>query len=265
MFTIPSIIGSVIGFSGIAMSSCAFFGALMRTCEEQCCGKAHFERPCIAVRAVAPDTMECEKGRSPLVVLRTTAAQGSAVAMQVISEKKVEKILSQYGPWIKTVSDRYGVPTAVIDAVLYQEATMINLLDVFADLAVLLRLPVKKNSSTGYMQIYGWVALNAANYAVEHGLATYESLGIVADHKLDPGNSQDVHVVWRLLYRNQKANIELATLNLVVAADEMLGRIDFNSMSDEDLMLVFSRYNGNVKSITSYGRRAFEKYREFCS
>ena len=132
-----------------------------------------------------------------------------------------------------------------------------------ADLVVLLRLPMKKDSSTGYGQIFGWVALNAANYALDHGLATYESLGIKSDHRLDPSQSKDVRQIWRMLHRNPYANIELATLNIVAAADEVLGRTDFENFSENDMKLVFSRYNANVSRITSYGERAFQLYRRF--
>ena len=72
-------------------------------------------------------------------------------------------------------------------------------MDVAADLAVRLGIFPKKDSSTGYAQIFGYVGMNAANFAVDQGLSTYESLGIETDHRLDPANEDDVRLVWKLL------------------------------------------------------------------
>lgn len=183
--------------------------------------------------------------------------------MNVISPKKAIRVLDRYGSWIQTVSLRYHVPVAAIKSILYQEMVMINCLDVAADLVVLLRIPIKSDSSTGYGQIYGWVALNAANYAVDQGMATYESLGIKSDHRLDPSNKKDVRKIWRMLYRSPYANIEFATLNIVAAAAEVLGRTDFDNFSEDEMKLVFTRYNANVHHITPYGERAFRQYQRF--
>ena len=69
--------------------------------------------------------------------------------------------------------------------------------------------------------------------------------------------------MWRLLHHDAHANIEIATLNLLAAADEMVGRLDFETFSPEELKLVFTRYNADVKDITPYGERAYEYYLAF--
>ena len=183
--------------------------------------------------------------------------------MRLYSSKKAERILTRYDGWIRIVSSRYGVPVEVIKAILFQEMTMIDLADIAADLVVKTNLFRKKDSSTGYAQIFGYVGLNALNFAVKRGLATYESVGISCVHRLDPNNPKDVRLVWKKLHSNPKANIEIATMNLLVAADEMTGRTDFSTFSDEELKLVLTRYNANVRHVTPYGERAYKKYREY--
>lgn len=180
--------------------------------------------------------------------------------VRLISPQRANGILARYEEWINAVSASYGVPTAVVKAILFQEMTMIDLADLFVDLAVWSGMFGKKDSSTGYAQIFGWVGLNAVNFAVDRDLATYESLGFEVGHRLDANNSRDVRMVWKRLRRDPKANIEIATLNLLVAADEMTGSTDFDSFSAEELKLVLTRYNANVKHVTPYGEQAYRHY-----
>lgn len=179
---------------------------------------------------------------------------------KVISEKKAEKILQKYRDWICRIAERYEIPAAVIMAVLYREMTEIDWMDFAADLIVLTGLTSKKDSSTGYAQIFGYVGLNAVNFAVDKGMTDYHSLGIKSNTRLDSGNQKDVRKIWKLLHRNQKANIEIATLNLLSAAEEMTGRIDFSGYSEEELKLILTRYNANVKHVTAYGEKVYQHY-----
>ena len=183
--------------------------------------------------------------------------------MRLISPKRALEILERYDGWIGTVSGRYGVPAALIKAMLYQEMTHIDALDPVADLAVQLAPRYSRDSSTGYAQIFGRVGLVAVNFAVDRGLTTYDALGLQLGHRLDPDDKRDVHKVWLKLHGDPKANIEIATLNLLVCAEEMTGRTDFGSFSDEELKLVLSRYNADVKHVTAYGEQAFEHYMRF--
>lgn len=183
--------------------------------------------------------------------------------LKIISPKRAQRILQDYADWIDEVASRYGVPSAVIKAILYQEMTMMDVMDPVADLVAYLGILPKKDSSTGFAQIFGYVGLNAVNYAVDQGLASYESLGIDCGHRLDAGNNDDVRLVWRHLHRNPKANIEIATLNLLVAADEVVGHTRFADFSEDELKLVLTRYNADVRSVTPYGERAYQRYLEF--
>lgn len=185
------------------------------------------------------------------------------LAFNLISPRRAMRILGRYDGWVSSVARRYGVPAAAVKAILYQEMTMIDLMDLVADFVVWTNLFHKKDSSTGYAQVFGYVGLNAANYAIDHDLATYESLGLSSPHRLDSRNGKDVRLVWRKLHGDAKANIELATLNLVVAADEVVGHTDFDVMTAEEMKLVLTRYNQDVRRVTPYGERAYRRYREF--
>ena len=185
--------------------------------------------------------------------------------IRLIESNRACRIIVAHESWIRVVSQRYSVPVPVIEAILYKEMIAIDLVDVLADLTVLAGLPFKRDSSTGYAQIFGRVGLAAANFAVDRGLATYESLGIPCPHRLNPANREDVRTVWKKLYTDTKANIELATINLLVAADEVIGRTDFATFSADELKRVLSRYNANVRHVTSYGEDAYRAYEAFAA
>ena len=180
--------------------------------------------------------------------------------MKLISPDKAEGIIEKSDAWIGEVSDRYQVPAALIKAILYQEMTAMDLLDPVADIAVQIAPRYSRDSSTGYAQIFGHVGLAAINFAVDRGLATYDSLGIASDHRLSRDSRRDVHKVWLKLHSDPKFNIEVAALNLAMAAEEMTGHADFSCHSDDELKLVLTRYNADTKRITPYGEQAFQHY-----
>ena len=184
---------------------------------------------------------------------------------ELISERRAEKIIEKYDAWISEVAARYSMPSAAIKAILFKEMIMIDVMDVLADLAVWTGLFSKKDSSTGYAQIFGAVGLNAANFATDRALTDYKSLGIHCSHRLDRSNIKDVRLVWKLLRFNRRANIEIASLNILAVAEEMTGRTDLSSFSDEELKLTFTRYNANTRQITPYGEDAFRHYQRYLS
>ena len=176
------------------------------------------------------------------------------------SGKKTEQILKKYDAWIGSVAEKYHMPPALIKAMLYQEMTQIDWMDILADLCVRMRLFHKTDSSTGYGQIFGYVGLRAVNFAVDEGLATYESLGIRCDHRLSEENPKDVRLVWNILHDQEKANIEISALNLLSCAKEKTGRIDFSSYSEQEVKQIFTRYNAQTDHITPYGEQAYQRY-----
>ena len=109
---------------------------------------------------------------------------------------KAEKIIRCYSPWLDTLAERYGIPAACMKAVLRKEIADIDLFDPLADAMVAfnwLRYDLKtrlfrrqgaaadvppsgrgvfakRDSSTGYAQIFAFVALRAVRFAEESGL-----------------------------------------------------------------------------------------------
>ncbi|MBR2703373.1 MAG: hypothetical protein IKE47_04335, partial [Oscillospiraceae bacterium] len=58
-------------------------------------------------------------------------------------------------------------------------------------------------------------------------------------------------------------NLKCSALNLLHAAFQMTGRVDFGQYTEEELKLIFTRYNGNVKQISAYGEKAYRYYLNF--
>ncbi len=183
--------------------------------------------------------------------------------LKIYSEAKTERFLRKYSGWIREVAGKYGVPAAAIQAVIRREMPEIDLMDAAADLVVLIGCFRKKDSSTGPMQIFGRVGLEAVNFAVDRGLAAYDDLGIETAGRLDPSSRKDVRRIWKMLFFSPKANIEIAALNLISAADEMTGRTGFRELSEEEMKLVFTRYNANTGKITPYGEQTYRYYLKY--
>ena len=202
---------------------------------------------------------------------------------RLYSSRSAERILQKYAEDIRRISARYGLPGPFIRAFLYQEITHIDLADLLVDLTVRLNwllyplrersrgdstgtmnrgrtLIGKLDSSTGYAQIFAFVGIDAVNFAAERGLTTYEALGIPGDHVLDPDRPADRRWMWRRLNRDRTFNLEVASLNLISAAEEVTGRIDFAGYSEEEIKRVFTRYNGTAKQISPYGEETYRHY-----
>ena len=200
--------------------------------------------------------------------------------IKLYSVKKTERILAGYDGWIETVSERYAIPSAMVKAVLRKEIADIDLLDPVADLLVRLYwlrrrlfggnmanrrgVFAKRDSSTGYAQIFAYVAINAANYALEHGLDDAAGLGLPEDRRLDGTNEDDLHAMWLRLKRDIRFNIQMGALNLISAADEMNGHTDFARYTPEELRRAFTRYNARTDRITAYGKEVYGYYLRYC-
>lgn len=195
------------------------------------------------------------------------------------SPRAAERILRRLDGQIEALSARYAIPGAVIRAVLWQEITNIDLLDPLADCLVRLNwlrlrlfsgltgrpMQMKKrpgnpfwklDSSTGYAQIFAFVGVNALNFAMDRGL-------VPPGPRPDPDSAEDRRRVWMRLRRDGAYNLELAALNLLSAAEEKTGRLDFAAYSAEELKRIFTRYNGTSKEITPYGEACYRHYLRF--
>ena len=190
--------------------------------------------------------------------------------LKLYSPKAAERILRRYDGTIRAVAARYALPAPFIDALLYTELVRIDLLDPLADAVVALNhrfgaaLLGKRDSSTGFGQIFGFVAINAASFAVSRGLTSYASLGL-PERKLDPADSADIRLVWRRLNREPDFNIELCALNLLAAAEEVTGHMDFSGFTPDEIRRVYTRYNGTVPHVTPYGEEAYRHYLRYAA
>ena len=209
--------------------------------------------------------------------------------LKLYSSEKAARMIEREGSWIESLSRRYPLPPACVKAVVYKELRGIDFFDIVADWIVkinwaryalwqrlrrrgwvrsaepLLRCGVfgKRDSSTGYGQIFGYVAINAINFSLDRGLADAKTLGIPEDRRLSPDKPDNLRTVWYRLHQDTAFNIECVALNLLAAAEEMTGRIDFAHFSEDEMSLVFTRYNADVKHITDYGREAYRYYTSY--
>lgn len=195
---------------------------------------------------------------------------------RLYSARTAEKIIDRLDAQIRRISARYAIPAPVLQAVLFQEITQIDLFDVFADwlvrfnwlrlsrkgrLGAILRrrrsLWYKLDSSTGYAQIFGRVGIDAINFALDRGLTSAQALSLPAGRRLDAKDPDDLQMIWKRLHRERVFNLEVAALNLLSAAEEKTGRIDFRSYTPEELQLILTRYNGTSREISTYGKTAY--------
>ena len=204
--------------------------------------------------------------------------------IRLYGAKKAERLVAEYSPWIETVSARYGIPAACMKAVLRKEIADIDLFDPLADHVVALNwrrfdlcrlfcktyeprksrgVFAKTDSSTGYAQIFAWVAIDAVNYALSRGLEGEEGLGIAPGERLSKDSARDRERMWRLLCRDKKFNIRMGILNLIAAAEEVNGHTDFVGYLPEEYKKMFTRYNANTRTITPYGEEVYRYYRQY--
>jgi peptidoglycan hydrolase-like protein with peptidoglycan-binding domain len=139
---------------------------------------------------------------------------------------------------------------ALVQAPVLWELRQFNPLDPIADEAF--KAGLKDDSSTGWGQIYGWVAIEARNYCVEQGLLNEPLLTLEDDRS----------TVWTRLHENPEYNIETAAYLTVYNAFQIdLPRPGLDT-SDSDSERIIARYNGTDEAITEqYGRDVGGVYR----
>ena len=190
---------------------------------------------------------------------------------------RARQIIAENAALVDRICADCHLPPACLKAVMMMEIPSINFSDSVADVVVGLnwfrfslfhsfhpdrhtRNPFRKyDSSTGCGQIFAQVAIEAILFGKQLGLPIPSGL----PEALSPTRPEDLQLVWRRLHSDRAFNLSCAALNLLHAAFQMTGRVDFGSFSPEEVKLVFSRYNGNVKHITAYGEQAYLYYLEF--
>lgn len=197
--------------------------------------------------------------------------------VSIYCKETARKIIDRNAALIDNICASCHLPSAYLKAVLLMELPELNLLDVMADLLVSFnwfryahggsfflerhtRNPLRKfDSSTGYGQIFAQVAIEAILFAENEGIPVY--LGIPGE--LFPFNPDDLKRIWTRLHRDRVFNLSCAALNIIHAAFQMTGRIDFEGYSEDEIKMIFSRYNGNIHRISPYGEEAYQHYLEY--
>jgi len=196
--------------------------------------------------------------------------------LNLYSEENALRVLEENAAQIDGICGECGLPPAYLRAVLMMELTRMDILDPLADTVVavnwlgapLLRPAVedknplrKLDSSTGPGQIYSRVAIQAIRFARECGV----SVAAIRDLKpeLSEEDPEDLRLVWRRLNRDTAFNLSCAALNILHCAWQMTGRIAFDSYSPQEIKLIFTRYNADVKHVTAYGEEAYAWYLRF--
>ena len=196
--------------------------------------------------------------------------------LRLYGENKARKIIADQNALIESICAYYHVPSAYLKAVLLMEIPEINAFDALADAVVGFnwlryshggsftidrhtRNPLRKfDSSTGYGQIFSQVAIEAILFAESEGIPL--NLGITGE--LFPFRPEDLERVWKRLHGDRVFNLSCAVLNIIHAAFEMTGRVDFENYGEEEIKMILTRYNGNAQRISEYGEKAYRLYQE---
>ena len=72
-------------------------------------------------------------------------------------------------------------------------------------------------------------------------------------------------MIWNRLNRSPRFNLEIAALNLLSAAKEKTGRLDFAGYTPEEIKRIYTRYNGTSATITEYGESTYRHYKRCLS
>ena len=198
---------------------------------------------------------------------------------ELYSRASAEEAIGRERDCILAAAKKCGVPASWIKGILLQEMTKLNVLDLFADLAVRFyyfrfhlfkRAPKvkslffgKNDSSTGWAQVYAFCAIDSLNYAAERGIAGYEDFGLNPGHRLDRDHADDRWMIWNRLNRDRHFNIEMCALTLRACAEERTGKPVICDFSPEEIKQTFTRYNGNVPHISAYAEETYQLYQEY--
>ena len=197
--------------------------------------------------------------------------------LNLYGQNRTKKLIDQNSALIENICASYHLPPAYLKAVLRMELPEINVFDALADVLVALnwgryslfgsfdlerhtRNPLRKfDSSTGYGQIFAQVAIEAILFAQSRKIPLF--LGV--SDELFPFRPNDLKRIWARLHHDKVFNLSCAALNIIHAAFEMTGRIDFEGYNEREIKMTLSRYNGNAQIISPYGEKAYLFYLEY--
>lgn len=136
---------------------------------------------------------------------------------------------------------------ALIQAPVLWELRKLNPLDVLADDAV--KSGVRKDSTTGWGQMFAWVAIEARNYCIERGIINGTLLR----------KEHDTRAVWDLLQDPHYNIPSVAYLTIYNAHQVKLARPSLTT-SQADSQKILARYQGDGEKSVQYGRELIGLY-----
>ena len=175
---------------------------------------------------------------------------GSALGVVFDNEQTLERMAS-----------RYDVPKPVLQTIMFREQRFVDIRDTAADF--LTEFGLRKQSSTGLMQVTTRTAIDAINYTIQKGYTTYKDLGINRDTPLTYEDKGDRSSVWNLLKNDPDFNIEVATQIVRMEADEMNGSKSITGYNSSELIKLFAVYNGSGAAALEYGTECYNWYQDF--
>ncbi|MBT8228384.1 MAG: DUF1906 domain-containing protein [Dactylosporangium sp.] len=135
---------------------------------------------------------------------------------------------------------------ALVQAPVMWELRKLNPFDTAADDAV--RIGLRDDCSTGWGQIFAWVAIAARNYCVQQGIINGELL-----------NDDDMRAVWDLL-QDPHYNIATAAYLTIYNAHQIGVARPSLTTGQADTQALLARYNGTGDDAAQYGRELIGLY-----
>lgn len=163
-------------------------------------------------------------------------------------------IVLDYDGLITRMARKLQMRKSFIQTAIAWEASAENILDVAQDLLVI--NGEVSDSSTGVGQIFGWVAINARNWAIQQGYLN--------DTIRDSNNQNDVSEIWHKLYNDRAFNIETCAYVLKWGAVVEKGySSNMLNYTESQIKGTIARYNGTNDDAVEYGERNYAIYQAF--
>ena len=115
----------------------------------------------------------------------------------------------------------------------------------------------RHDCSTGLCQIFAATAIKAINFAVDRKIITDEK-------HYDKNNLKDLESIWFKLKNDDTFNIKCGVLTLIYEAISTLGySYDFQNYSNEQIAMLFTKYNSISNLPNDYGKDCAKWYKIF--
>lgn len=199
------------------------------------------------------------------------------------SEEALDIVLT-HDASITQICNTFGIQKGLLQTVFFREQKFIWFQDDVADTAVVasynydkdieqwqslslaeqavIPCPTKPviyrhDCSTGLCQIFAATAIKAINFAIDQKIITDEK-------HYDKNDLKDLEFIWFKLKNDDAFNIKCGVLTLIYEAISTLGyRYDFQNYSNEQIAMLFTKYNSISNLPNDYGKDCAKWYKIF--